>query len=151
MDVRLSARRIDAFELWCWRTLESPLDYKVIQPVHPKGNQSWIFIGRTDIEAEAPILRPPDEKSWLIWKDPYAWKDWRQKKGMTEDEMVGWYHQFSGHEFEQALRDGEGQGSLECYSPWGCKESDKTEWLNNTTISCLLILLTILLQRRFLV
>ena len=144
---------------WCFwivvmeKTFESPsLDCKEIKPVNPKGNQPWIFTGWTDVEAEVPILWLPDAKCWLIRKDPDAGKDWRQgKKGMTEDEMVGWYHQFSGHEFEQALRDGEGQGSLECYSPWGCKESDKTEWLNNTTISCLLILLTILLQRRFLV
>ena len=85
--------RIDAFELWCWRTLESPLDCKEIPPVHPKGNQSWIFIGRTDAEAETPILWPHDEKNWLIWKDPDAGKDWRQEeKGMTEDEMVGWHH-----------------------------------------------------------
>ena len=93
--------RFDAFELWCWRTLESPLDFKEIQPVHPKGNQSWIFIGRTDAEVEAPILWPPDAKSWLIWKDPNAEKDWRQgEKGIIEDEIVGWHHQLNGHEFE---------------------------------------------------
>ena len=92
---------------WCFwtvvleKTLESPLDCKEIQPVHPKGDQSWIFIGRTDAEAETPILWPPHAKSWLIWKDPDARKDWRwQKKGMTEDEMVGWHHQLNGHEFE---------------------------------------------------
>ena len=92
---------------WCFWTVmlekavESPLDCKEIQPVHPKGNQSWIFIGRTDAKAEALILRPPDAKSWLIWKDPDAGKDWRQEeKGMTQDEMVGWYHQLNGHEFE---------------------------------------------------
>ena len=86
--------RIDAFELWCWeKTLESPLDNKEIQPVHSKGNQSWIFIGRTNAEAETPILRPPDAKSWLIWKDPHAGKDWRpEEKGKTEDEMVRWHH-----------------------------------------------------------
>ena len=85
--------RIDAFELWCWWRLESPLDCKEIQPVHPKGDQSWMFIGRTDVEAETPILWPPDVKSCLIWKDPDAGKDWRQKeKGMTEDEIVGWHH-----------------------------------------------------------
>ena len=85
------------------KTLESPLDSKEIQPVHPKENQSWllIFIGRTDVEAETPILWPPDEKNWLIWKDPGAGKDWRlEEKGMTEDEIVGWHHQFNGHEFE---------------------------------------------------
>ena len=83
--------RIDAFELWCWRRLDSPLDCKEMQPFNPKGNQSWIFIGRTDAKAETPILRPPDAKNWLIWKDPDAGKDWRrEEKGMTEDEMVGW-------------------------------------------------------------
>ena len=96
-----------ALKNWCFwtvvlkKTLESPLDYKEIQPVHPKGNQSWVFIGRTDVEAEAPILGPPDAKSWLIWKDPDAGKDWGQEeKGTTVDEMVGWHHQLNGHEFE---------------------------------------------------
>ena len=96
-----------ALKNWCFwtvaleKTLESPLDCKEIQPVHPKGNQSWIFIGRTDTEAETPILWPPDVKSWLIWKDPDAGKDWRrEEKGITEDEMVGWHHWFYGHEFE---------------------------------------------------
>ena len=113
-------------------TLESPLDCKEIQPVNPKGNGSWIFIGRTDAEAEAPILSPPDVKSWLIRKDPDAWKDWRQEeKGTTEDEMVGWHHRLDGLEFEQAPGDGEGQWSLACCSPWGCKELDTTERLNN--------------------
>ena len=113
---------------WCFwtvvleKTPESPLDCKEIQPVHPKGDQSWVFIGRTDVEAETPILCPPDEKSWLIWKDPDSGKDWRQEeKGMTEDEMVGWHHWLNGHEFEQAPGDGEGQGSLVCYSPWVAK------------------------------
>ena len=121
---------------WCFpavvlgKTLESPLDNKEIQPVHPKGNQPWIFIGRTDAEAEAPVLWPPDVKNWLIWKDPDAGKDWRwEEKGMTEDEMVGWHHWIDGHESEQTLEDNEGQGSLACCSPWGLKESDKT-WLN---------------------
>ena len=83
------------------KTLESPLDFKEIQPVHPKGNQSWGFIGRTDVEAETPVLWPPDAKSWLIWKDPDPGKDWRQEeKGMTEDEMAGWHHRLDGHEFE---------------------------------------------------
>ena len=119
---------------WCFwtvvleKTLESPLDCKEIQPVNPKGNQSWIFIGRTDAEAEAPILWPPDVKSWLIWKDPDDEKDWRQEeKGTTEDEIVGWHHQLNGHEFEQALGDAEGQGSLAWCNPWGHRESDITE------------------------
>ena len=84
-------------------TLQSPLNCKETQPVHPKGNQSWIFIGRTDAEAETPILWPPDVNSWLIWKDPHAGKDWRQEKGMTEDEMVGWHHRLNGHRFVQEL------------------------------------------------
>ena len=110
------------------KTLESPLDCKEIQPVHPKANQSWIFIGRTDVEAEAPILWPPDAKNWLTGKDPDAGQDWRQEeKGMTEDEMIGWHHQLDGHEFEQALGAGDGQGGLACCSPWGHKESD-TLW-----------------------
>ena len=93
--------RIDAFELWCWRrTLESPLDCKKIQPVHPKGDQSWVFIGRTDAETETPIFWPPDAKSWVILKDPDAGRDWGQEeKGTTEDEMFGWHHQLNGHEF----------------------------------------------------
>ena len=121
------------FELWCWRiTLESSLDSKEIQPLHPKWDQSWIFIGRTDAEAETPILWPPDVKNWVIGKDPDAGKGWRQEKGMTEDEMVGWHHQLDGHEFGQALGVGDGQGSLACCSPWGHKESDMTELLNWT-------------------
>ena len=94
--------RIDAFELWCWRRLlKSPLDYKEIQPVHPKGNQSWIFMGRTDAEAETSILWPPDEKNWFIGKDPDAGKEWGQEEtGVPEDEMVGWHHWLNGHEFE---------------------------------------------------
>ena len=93
-------QRIDVFELCVEKTPESPLDCKEIQPVHPKGDQSWMFIGRTDVEAETPILWPPDAKSWLIWKDPDAGKDWRQEeKGTTEDEMVGWHHRLNGHEY----------------------------------------------------
>ena len=112
------------------KTLESPLDCKGTKPVHPKGNQSWIFIGKTD--AEVPILWLLDGKNWLFGKDLEAGKDWRQEeKGVAEDEMVGWHHRLNGHEFEQALRDGEGQESLVCYSPWGCKESDTTERLNS--------------------
>ena len=93
--------KIDAFELWCWRRLESPLDCKEIHPVYPKGDQSWVFIGRTDAEAETPVLWPLHAKSWLIRKDPDAGRDWRQEeKGTTEDEMVGWHHRLNGHEFE---------------------------------------------------
>ena len=114
---------------WCFwtvvleKTLESPLDCKEIQPVHPKGNQSWLFIGRTDAEAEAPILWPPDVRSWLIWKAPNAGKDWKKKeKRATEDEMVGWHHRLDGHEFEWTPGDSEGQRSLVGYSPWGHKD-----------------------------
>ena len=121
---------------WCFRTvvlektLESPLDCKEIKWVNPKGNQPWIFTGITD--AEAPILWPPDVKNWLTGKDPDAGNDWRQEeKGMTEDEMVGWHCRLDGHEFEQALGDSEEQGSPACCSPWGHKELDMTEWLNN--------------------
>ena len=104
------------------KTLESPLNCKEIKPVNPKGNQPWIFIGRTDAEAEAPILWPPDVKSWLIWKDPDARKDWGQEeKGTTEDEMVGWHHWIDVHGFGWALQVGDGQGSLVCCSPWGQK------------------------------
>ena len=130
-----------AVKNWCFwtvvleTTLESPLDYKEIQPVHPKGNQSWIFIGRTDVEAETPIIWSPDAKSWLIWKDPDAGKDWGQEeKGAAKDEMVGWHHQLNGHGFGWTLGVGDGQGGLVCYSPWGHKESDTTEWLNWTEL-----------------
>ena len=115
------------------KTLESPWDCQEIQPVHPKGNQSWIFIGRTDAEAENPTFWPPDAKNWLIWKDSDARKDWRQEeKGMTEDEMVGWHHWLNGHKFEQAPGDDKRQGSLVCCSPWGHKESDMIVQLNWT-------------------
>ena len=114
------------------KTLESPLDSKEIEPINPKGNQSWIFIGKTDAETETPVLCPPDVKSQLIRKDPDTGKDWRQEgKGMNEDKMVGWHHWLNGHEFEQAPGDGEGQESLVCCIPWGCEESDMTEQLNN--------------------
>ena len=116
------------------KTLESPLDSKESKPVNPKGTQSWIFIERTDAEAETPILWPPDVKSQLTEKDSDAGKDWRQKeKGMTEEEMVGWHHRFDEHEFEQAPGDGERQRSLVCFSPWGHKESDTTKWLSINT------------------
>ena len=127
-------QRIDVFELWCWRKLlKSPLDCKEIQPVHPKRDQSWVFIGRTDAEAETPILWPPDAKSWLIWKDPNAGKDWGQEeKGTMEDEIVGWHHQLSGHGFGWTLGVGDRQGGLACCGSWGHKELDTTEWLNWT-------------------
>ena len=128
---------------WCFwtvvleKTLESPFDCKEFQPVNPKGNQSWIFIERTDAEAETPILWPPDGKSWLTGKDPDAGKDWGQEeKGTTEDEMVGWHHWLMmsesghGHDFEQAPGVGDGQGRLLCCSPWGHKQLDRTEQLN---------------------
>ena len=116
------------------KTLESFLDDK-IKPGHLKGNQSWIFIGKTDAEAETPILWPHNVKSWLIWKDPGARRDWRQEeKGMTGNEMVGWCHRLDGHEFEQAAGVGDGQGSLMCCSPWGLKVSDMSEWLNWTEL-----------------
>ena len=129
---------------WCFwtvmweKTLESPLVSKEVQPVNPKGNHSWIFIGRTDAEAETLILWPPAMKSWLTTTDPDAGKDWRmEEKGMTEDEMVGWHHQLDGHESEQAPGVGDGQGSLACCSPWSRKESDMTEWLNWTELKIL--------------
>ena len=112
------------------KTPEGPLDCREIKQVNPKGNQPWIFIGRTD--TEAPKLWLPDVKSWLIEKDADAGKDWRQEEERaTADEMVGWHHCLNGHEFEQTLGDGEGQGSLACCSPWGHKEVDTTERLNN--------------------
>ena len=119
---------------WCFstvvleKTLESLLDCKEVKPVNPKGDQSWIVIGRTDAEAETPIFWPPDVKNWLIGKDPDAGKDWGQEeKGMTKHKMVGWHHWLNGHEFEQPLGVGDEQRSLVC---WGCKESDMTERLN---------------------
>ena len=118
-----------ALKNWCFWTvvlekiLESPLDCEEIQLVHPKGNQSWIFIGRTDVEAETPIFWPPDVKNWLIWKDPDAWKDWKQEeRGTTEDEMVGWHHQLNGHEFEWTPAVGSGQGGL-CAAVQGVAKS----------------------------
>ena len=126
---------------WCFwtvvleKTLESPLDCKEIQPVHPKGDQSWVFIVRTDVEAETPVLWPPDEKHWLIWKDPDAGKNWGQEeKGMTEDEMVGWHHRLDGHWFGWTPRVGGGQGGLVCCGSWVCKELGMTERLNWTEL-----------------
>ena len=132
-DGRVKESRV--LKNWCFRTVvlektfESlPWGCKEIKPVHPKGNQSWIFIGRADVETETPILWPLDGKNWLIWKDPDGGKNWRQaEKGITEDEIVGWHHHLNGHEFEKPLGVGDGQGSLVCYSPWGCKELDTTE------------------------
>ena len=131
-----------ALKNWCFltlvlkKTLESPLDCKEIQPVHCKGNKSWIFIGRTDAEAEAPKLWPPDAKNWLIGKDPETANDWKwEEKGTMEDEMVGWHHQLNGHEFESTPGVGNGQGGLACCSPWGRKESELTEQLNWTELN----------------
>ena len=124
---------------WCFwsvvleKTLESPLNCKEIQPVHPKWNQSWIFIGRTDVKAETPILWPPHAKSWLIGKDSDAGRDWGQEeKGTTEAEMAGWHHWLDGREPEWTPGVGDGQGSLVCCDSWGRKESDTTERLNWT-------------------
>ena len=124
----LDYRKSWAPKNWCFwtvvleKTLESPLDCKEIQLVHPKENQSWIIIGRTDAEAETPILWPPDVKNWLLAKDPDAGEDWGQEeKGTTEDEMAGWHHRLNGYEFEWTPRVGDGQGGLACCSPWGRK------------------------------
>ena len=118
------------------KTLESPLDCKEIQPVHFKGDQFWVFFGRTDAKAETPILWPPLAKSWLIEKDSDAGRDWEQEqKGMTEDEMAGWHHRLNGHEFEWTPGVGDGQGGLECCGSWGHKELDTTEWLNWTQLN----------------
>ena len=132
---KAECQRIDAFELVLEKTLESPLDCKEIQPVHPKGNQLWIFIGRTEAEAETPVLWPPDAKNWLIGKDPDAGKNWKQEeKGMTEDGMVGWHHRLDRHEFEWTLGIGDEWGSLVCCSLWGLKKLDRTQWLNWTDL-----------------
>ena len=132
---------------WCFwtvvleKTLESPLDCKEIKPVNSKGNQSWIFFGRTG--AEAPILWPPVWKSWLIRKDPDVGKDWRQEKGMTEDEMVEWHHPLDGREFEQAPGIGDGQGNLMCCSLWSCRvRHDWMTELNWTELNVRATLLT---------
>ena len=131
-----------ALKNWCFwtvvleKTLESPLDCREIQPVHPKGDQSWVFIGRTDVEAEIPILWPPHAKSWFIGKDFDAGRDWGQEeKGTTEDEMVGWHHRLNVQEFGWTPGVGDGQGGLVCCNSWGHKESDMTEWLNWTELN----------------
>ena len=135
---------------WCFwtvvleKTLESPLDCKEIQLVRPKGDQSWVFIGRTDAEAETPILWPPHTKSWLIGKDPDTGRDWGQEeKGMTEDEMTGWHHRLDAHEFGWTLGVGDGQGGLVCCDSWGRKESDTTKRLNWTELNVYFSLLTV--------
>ena len=132
---KAECRRIDAFELWCWRRLLR-VPWTARRSVSPNGNQSWIFIGRTDADAETPIPWPPDAKIHLIRKDPDAGKDWRQKENRTtEDEMVGWHYRLNGHKFDQAPGYVEGQGGLLCCNPWGHKESDMSEWLNNNISS----------------
>ena len=138
-------QRTDAFEL-CWRRLLR-VPGTARRLVNLKGNQSWIFIGRTDTEAETPVLWPPDTKNWLLGRDPNAGKGWRQEKGMIEDEMVGWHHWLDGHEFEQAPGIDDGQGDLACCSPWGRKESDMTEWLNWTDLNIINLFSTWLLSQ----
>ena len=132
---------LDYKESWCFwtvvleKTLESSLDCKEIQPVNSKGNQSWIFIGRTDAEAETPILWPPDVKKWLIWKDTDTGKDWRwEEKGTTEDEIIGWHHQLNGNGFVWTPVVGYGQGGLAYCTSWGLKGLDTTEQLNWTEL-----------------
>ena len=137
MDVRvglwrkLSAKELMLLTVVLEKTLASPLDCKEIQPVYSKGDQPWVFIGRTDSKAETPVLWPPHAKSWLIGKDSDAGRDWGQEeKGRTEDEMAGWHQWLDGHEFEWTPGAGDGQGGLACCNSWGCKESDSTELLN---------------------
>ena len=126
--------------MWCWRRLlrvpwSARRSNQSIQPVHPKGDLSWVFIGRTDVEAETPVLWPLDAKSWPIWVDPDAGKDWGQEeKGTAEDEMVGWHHWLDGHESEWTPGVGDGQGGLVCCSSWGRQESDVTEQLDWTEV-----------------
>ena len=139
MDVRvglwrkLSAEEFMVLNMWCWRRLLRVLDCKEFQPVHSKGDQSWVFFGRNDAKAETLVLWPPHAKSWLIGKDSDAGRDWGQtEKGMTEDEMAGWHHRLNGHEFEWTPGVGDGQRGLACCDSWGRKESDMTEQLNWT-------------------
>ena len=139
---------LDYKESWVWKnwcfwtavlekTLESPLGCKEIQLVHPKGDQPWVFIGRSDIEAETPILWPPDEKSRLIWKDPDAGKDWGQEeKGITEDEIVGWHHWLDGHGFGWTLGVGDGQGGLACWGRGGVVTKGQTQWATELNWTC---------------
>ena len=142
MDVRvglwrkLSAKELMLLNCGVGETLDSLLDCKEIQPVHSKGDQSWVFFGRNDAKAETPVLWPPHAKSWLIGKDSDAGKDWRQEeKGMTGDEMAGWHHWLNGHESEWTLGVGDGQGRLACCDSWGRKESSTIEWLNWTELN----------------
>ena len=142
-----------ALKNWCFwtvvleKTLESPLDCKEIQPVHPKGGQPWVFFGGTHAEAETPVLWPPHAKSWLIGKDSDAGRDWGQEeKGMTEDEMARWHHWLYGHESKWTLGVGDGQGGVACCGSWGRKELDTTEWLNWMQILWKLSLTTIYLN-----
>ena len=139
---------------WCFWTvvleklLRVPWTARRFQSVHPKGDQSWVFIGRTEVEAETPVIWPPDVKSWFIGKDPDAGKDWRQEeKGMTEDEMVGWHHWLNGHVFGWTPGVGDGQGDLVCCGSWGRKESDPTEWLNWTELRCLSLCMEIFIHK----
>ena len=139
MDVRvglwrqLSAEELMLLNCGVGETLESPLDCKEIQPVHPKGDQSWVFIGRTDAQAETAVLWPPDARNWLIGKDPDSGRDWGQEeKGMTENEMAGWHHWLDGRESEWTPGVGDGQGGLACCDSWDRKESDTTERLNSS-------------------
>ena len=132
---KLSAKELILLNVVLEKTLESPLDCKEIQPVHPKGDQSLVFIGGSDVEGETPILWTPDVKSWLIWKDPDSGKDWGlEEKGTTEDEMIGWHHRHNGHGFGWTPGVGDGQGGLACCGSWVCKESDMTEQLNWTEL-----------------
>ena len=142
MDVRVGLwRKLRAKELMLLncgleKTLESPLDCKEIQPVHPKGDQSWVFFGRNDAEAETPVVWPPHAKSWLMGKDSDAGRDWGQEeKGTTEDEMAGWNHWLDGRESEWTPGVGDGQGGLACCDSWAHKESNTTEWLNWTELN----------------
>ena len=134
---RVSDRHnITKLNLLLEKTLESPLDCKEIQPVHSKGDQSWVFFGRNDAKAETPVLWPPYARSWLIGKDSDAGRDWGQEeKGTTEDEMAGWHHQLNGHESVWTPGVGDGQGGLACCNLWGCKESDTTERLKWTELN----------------
>ena len=132
-------KKAECRRIWCFwtvvleKTLESPLDCKEIQPVHPKGDQPWVFFGRNDAKVETPVLWPPHAKSWLFGKDSDSGRDWGQKeKGTTEDEMAGWHHWLNGHESEWTPGDGDGQGGLACCNSWGCKDSDTTERVNWT-------------------
>ena len=139
---KAECRRIDAFNLWCWRRLlRVPLDCKEIQPVHSKGDQSWVFFGRNDAKVETPILWPPNAKSWLIGKDSDAGRDWgKEEKGTTEDEMAGWHHRLNEHEFEWTPGVVDGQGGLACCNSWGRKELDTTEQMNWTELNVTLVL-----------